>query len=297
LKYIAGWFNSFHVYGFTLVSGYLFYYLKYEKGRYQEFIPFVQNKVKRLIIPYVFIAIIWVIPNSVFYYNLDINTIVNKYVLATSPSQLWFLLMLFEVFIIVWILSDFFANHDFGGLVIAIAFYGLSLIGGHIFTNIFCIWMACKYIIFFWIGFEIRKHGSNIVNKIPSTIYIIVDVFLYTSIKYISGMTGMVFTLLNLSLGFALNVIGAIMAFVILQKIATHVRWENSKVFILLKKVSMPIYLFHQQIIYFFIYHFNGYLNPYIHALVNFGGAIIVSTIISCVLLKFKWTKYLIGEK
>jgi peptidoglycan/LPS O-acetylase OafA/YrhL len=109
-------------------------------------------------------------------------------------------------------------------------------------------------------------------------------------------MSGMVFTLLNLLLSLALNVIGAVMAFAVLQKLALCVRWENSRVFTLLKKVSMPVYLLHQQVIYFFIYCLNGYLNLYIHAVVNFGGAIIVSTIISCVLLKFKWTRHLVGE-
>jgi hypothetical protein len=297
LKYIAGWLNSFHIYGFTLVSGYLFYYLKYERGKYQELIPFVQNKVKRLIIPYVFTSFIWVIPISLFYYDWDINTIVNKFVLATSPSQLWFLFMLFDVFIIVWILSGVFAKYDFVGLLIVGGFYGLSFIGGNIFINAFCIWTACKYIIFFWIGFEIRKHGSNIINKVPAIIYIVIDILLYASVNWISEISGMVFTLLNLLLSLALNVIGAIMVFVILQKIAGCVRWKNSRGFTLLKKVSMPVYLFHQQVIYFFVYLLNGHLNPYIHTVINFGGAMIVSIIISCILLKFKWTRYLVGAK
>ncbi len=32
LMYIAKWFNTFHIYGFTLISGYIFYYIKYEGG-------------------------------------------------------------------------------------------------------------------------------------------------------------------------------------------------------------------------------------------------------------------------
>ena len=34
---IAQWLNTFHIYAFTLVSGYLFYYLKFEKGKYGNF--------------------------------------------------------------------------------------------------------------------------------------------------------------------------------------------------------------------------------------------------------------------
>jgi fucose 4-O-acetylase-like acetyltransferase len=31
-SYLTTWLNSFHIYGFVLVSGYLFYYVKYERG-------------------------------------------------------------------------------------------------------------------------------------------------------------------------------------------------------------------------------------------------------------------------
>ena len=52
LDILATWMNSFHIYGFTLVSGYLFHYLKCEKTKYDRFVPFVINKFKRLLVPY-----------------------------------------------------------------------------------------------------------------------------------------------------------------------------------------------------------------------------------------------------
>lgn len=59
----------------------------------------------------------------------------------------------------------------------------------------------------------------------------------------------------------------------------------------------MPIYLFHQQVIYVCIFLLNGLINPYIHAALNFIVAMIVSLLISIMTMKFKWTKFLIGEK
>lgn len=53
---IASWLNSFHIYGFALVSGYLFYYLRYEEGKYGQYVPFLLQKAKRLLVPYVFAA-------------------------------------------------------------------------------------------------------------------------------------------------------------------------------------------------------------------------------------------------
>lgn len=100
LTMVTRWMNTFHIYGFALVSGYLFYYLKEEKQKYAEFWPFVVNKAKRLLIPYLFVSVIWVIPVGFFFYRYDALTILKNYALAQSPSQLWFLVMLFFVFVI-----------------------------------------------------------------------------------------------------------------------------------------------------------------------------------------------------
>lgn len=57
------------------------------------------------------------------------------------------------------------------------------------------------------------------------------------------------------------------------------------------------MYLIHQQVIYFSIILLNGKINPYMNALVNFGVAMIISYVISGILLKFKVTRFLIGQK
>ncbi len=44
LELFSKWLNSFHIYGFALVSGYIFYYIKYEKEKYNGLLPFLVNK-------------------------------------------------------------------------------------------------------------------------------------------------------------------------------------------------------------------------------------------------------------
>ena len=117
---------SFHIYGFTLVSGYLFCYLVKEKQKYVELIPFVVNKIKRLLVPYIFVCIIWVIPITEIFFHYYINVLINKYFLGTSPNQLWFLLMLFWVFIISWLLRRVYQNHF---LISGIIVSGLYVVG------------------------------------------------------------------------------------------------------------------------------------------------------------------------
>ena len=120
------------------------------------------------------------------------------------------------------------------------------------------------------------------------------DNMLYDSIPTDGGMTT---DLLGLGLRVVLQSWGACMAFVVLEKLAKRVDWKSSKVFGFVSAKSMPIYLFHQQIIYFSVLLLNGKVSPYIHATLNFvfafGGAILITVIFN----KYQWTRFLIGEK
>ena len=294
---ISLWFNSFHIYGFALVSGYLFFFLKCEKGKYSSFTPFAVNKAKRLLVPYIFVSLVWVIPFAVHYFHFDAVEVIKRYVLGTSPNQLWFLLMLFFVFILFYPLAGFFEKYNVGGAFTVIAVYGIGLVGSMILPNIFQIIRACTYLPLFWLGFKICQYGSKVLMRIPSLVWVAADVLLFTLVQYLSGFDATIIKLLNLGLSFLLHIIGALMAFVVLQKLANRVNWKESIVFSLLSKNSMPVYLFHQQVIYVFISLLNGVINPYLHAGINFIGAMVISLIISILLMKFKWTRFLIGEK
>lgn len=293
----AGWLSTFHIYGFTLISGYLFYFLRCEKGKYTNFIPFVINKAKRLLVPYAFVSAIWAIPSAVYYLQYNCYDVVKRFVLGASPSQLWFLLMLFFVFMIFYPLSDFLEKHNVGGALTVLAIYGIGLAGAQVLPNIFQIFRACMYLPLFWLGFKIRQFGSEALMRIPSLVWITVDVLLFILIQYLSVFDATIIKLLNPGFSFLLHIIGALMAFVVLQKLANRVNWKESKVFSLLSKNSMPVYLFHQQVIYVFISLLNGAINPYLHAVINFIGAMGISLLLSTLLMKFEWTRFLIGEK
>lgn len=130
LHWLTMWIGSFHIYAFTLVSGYIFSYLRFEKGKYREFLPFFKSKVKRLIVPYIFVAAIWAAPWHRFYFDADADQLIQKYVLGISPSQLWFVLMLFWVFLTAYFLSDFIYNRPIAGLIISLLLYGIGTAGG-----------------------------------------------------------------------------------------------------------------------------------------------------------------------
>ena len=297
LAELSVWLNSFHIYAFTLVSGYLFAYLKWETGKYKKFGAFLINKTKRLIVPYMFIALFWVVPTAIYFFDIGSFDVFERFILATSPNQLWFLWMLFGVFLIFWPLSNFIEKHNFGGAIVVLVLYAIGLFISR-YTNVFQISKALMYIPFFWLGTKIRQCGSKIIMKIPSLIWIFLDVAAYAATRILLRGSSLIEKLLYIGATFCLHVIGAIMAFVVLQKLANvFTKWKDSKIFAACSKYSMPIYLLHQQIIYFSITWFNGLVNPYVNSLINFALSFFISLAISYILMKFKLTRFLIGEK
>lgn len=270
-------------------------------GGYSRFSPFLINKAKRLIVPYVFAMMIWVAPISAYFFHWDTSYLVKKYLLCIDPSQLWFLWMLFGVFAISWPLWKVFSENRLLGAVIALAFYCLGILGNMVLPNVFCIWTACQYVCFFYIGIRLRceqgeKHWWN-VESLPWWGWIIVDILLYVFYVEVSDLNGIIAGILGAGIGFLLHAFGAVMAFAVLQKMAERVHWEKSAWFGVLSSYSMPMYLFHQQIMYFSLIWLNGRVNPWINAAANFTFALTVSLLLSWALMKFKFTRFLIGEK
>jgi len=205
--------------------------------------------------------------------------------------------MLFDVFVIFYPLSNFFKQRHILGAVVVILIYGVGFVGSSLLPNLFQVFRACTYVPLFWLGFKIRQCGSGWLRKIPALVWLLVDILLFAVTQYLSKSDGLVFKLLYQGFDFLLHIVGAVMAFVVLQKIADLIKWKERKTIGFLGKNSMPIYLFHQQIVYVFIVLLNGKVNPFIHAGINFIGAMLIALLISVLLMKFRWTRFLIGEK
>jgi len=94
------------------------------------------------------------------------------------------------------------------------------------------------------------------------------------------------------------TVCGVYAAFLTFVWLGTHFgNRKTNRVFSLLCRCAMPMYLFHQQLLYISIFYLNGVMHPYLHAIFNIVSVTAVSLLISCVMLRFKATRFLIGEK
>lgn len=298
LNALFDWLNSFHIYAFALVSGYIFTY-KINGGGYSHYIPFIKNKVKRLLVPYMFVALVWVVPISEFYFRWDMSYLVKKYVLCINPSQLWFLWMIFGVFVIVWPMRNIMLKNPAIGWIISIALYGVGSIGERIIPNIFCIWNACQYVLFFYIGMRIRdkreKNELLITDKVSPIWWIVLDLLIF-AINGALDSRLVIVRVAGIILGLLSHIVGSVMAWSVLQMLASHFEWKSSKLICGMMPYTMPIYLFHQQIMYFTISLLNGKVSPFTNASINFVVALVLSIFISIFLMKWKATRFLIGE-
>ena len=280
------------MYGFTLVSGYLFCFLKVEKKRYQKFDKFILNKSKRLLVPYTVICVCWVAPIMVYFYKLGLNEIIYRFLLGSSPGQLWFLLMLFWVFIIGWLLSKQIISSVAYSVIASLAIYFVGIVGNKLLPNIWMIWTACSYFPCFVLGMRVRVRPIHV----SPIVLVLLQIVLFSCSQMIDSI-GVMWTVIGYSIDFILHLVGALMAWSVLQSVGNSVKWKDNKAISTLAKNSMPMYLFHQQIIYFTIAWLNGKIDPYLHAGINFIVALTCSYLISIMLMRWKVTRLLIGEK
>jgi len=117
----ARYLNTFHVQTFTMASGFIFFCLRKEKGKYRGCVKQdMVRRAKHLLIPYLLVMLFWVIPFYAYYNGFNIEQIVYKYVLGCSPSQLWFLPMLFIVFASFYFVFDKLTISNKGLIVMSI---------------------------------------------------------------------------------------------------------------------------------------------------------------------------------
>lgn len=103
LRLLTSFIYSFHMPAFFAVSGAVYYINKVERCKYGKQGSFIANKAKRLMIPYIMFALFWVFPTMWYmgFVERPILYFVESYFLALNPRHLWFLIVLFEISLLI----------------------------------------------------------------------------------------------------------------------------------------------------------------------------------------------------
>lgn len=296
LSCIAQWMNLIHIYVFTFASGYIYSVMRFERNHYNSFWIFLKKKIKRLLIPYVFVCVVWIIPFYVLFYKSSLGDIIYKYVLAYSPSQLWYIIMLFMVFVIAYLFGDKLYNLSIIRIVaLFVGFETLYLMLDRYTSLPFQSAMCVKFMPYFVLGMngkviiEVFKNRSRVFAVSTIAAHIIFFVIYILSTSPIISIK-----VLNFLSATICSITGIFLVFIVYHEIEDNAIF-SSHFFIELKENSFQMYLFHQQIIWCVLYVFYGKLPVLLVVLISFVLSFSVSMIISKILKRNILTRQFVG--
>ena len=276
---------SFHMPAFVAISGALFFSLK-QKGKYNNKMQFMRNKIHRLLLPYICLTIFMVIPIMCYIgEDMSLNTIINNYVFAENPRHLWYLFMLFFVFLISNTVYDVNKKYPRG---VMFSLFVLFYVGSY-FPLKFQLYNIAKYIFYFYLGGILYENRNAFKNKIGSISLIIVLFFLFIILFFLHEKT----KIMNNQTGSMLLALSAmLLLFYCAKKMSEHqLPFIN-----LLSKNSYGIYLFHPMLNYLIFYQWREVFgNPYITCIIVSIVITILSIFITEICRKCR-LGFIIGE-
>ena len=295
LGFFSEFLGTFHTQTFVMASGFLFYYLKNEKKKYANPRIDIKKRAKRLLIPYFVTSFCWAIPIGYYFFKYSFKEIIIKYFLMTSPSQLWFLIMLFIVFVLFELFSNKIKISLKNLIILLIVTTVTNKMLLHFDINLFQIANIIKYILYFYLGGFIYYNKNKISNR-QFNIMIILVIILYFVIVFINTLNYNLLHIVSLMLKSLISIFEVSSIYYFCTKLVTLKKINmGSKLYKILEDNSFGVYLFHQQIIYFTIILFNGIVHPIIQVFLSFVISLGISLFISVILKKNKITKFLFG--
>lgn len=252
LPIISTWLMTLHTYAFVFASGYLFYMLRYEYGKYRSTKKDILHRASQLLLPYFVVSLLWVVPCKLLFFGGNIvRILVRDILLCVDPAQLWFLPMLFTLFLLFYFLSDL--VNQLRPTFAFVFFLGIHYISAVFWERlplgIFRVGNTLEYLLFYYLGFQYRKENAHLLERIPKLILMVFSIVLfeiYFQMRRHQSM--MVATLLLKPFVCMTNVYFALL---ICLRYGNYVK--RGKLYCICRDNSMGIYLLHQQFIYFVI--------------------------------------------
>lgn len=287
VQFISNFVYLFHMPLFVFVSGCVYAYQSEVQNSNQTFIGLLKKKSIRLLIPYLFFGVMMIVLMNVCGFRNDIfDYTLNGIILSKDSRHLWFVLMLFEVFMIFYVMNkcvDKLKLPKWSMLLISFVFYMLAK---H-FPYVFQISNAFRYLFWFTFGFVFFIYKLAIRNIIVN--YVIVGSFLLSCAFVKFGCSG------NIPFMSTIAAIGGIMLF---YTISCDFRGITKyKIYQLISKNSFGIYLYHVFFIYLmFFYLANISISPYLLISIVFVVSLALSIAMTELTRKIGWN-VIIGEK
>ena len=297
---ITNWLSTFHTYAFVFASGFLFSYGRYSQGKYKAAKRDLRKRAQRLLVPYIVISIIWAMPIDKLLLGMGFKQILKNYILVLSAAQLWFLVMLFNVWLFFYIISDFIIKLP-------------SIVGiiGFVCLRLLCVWgeqnglpvgvlgisNSMRYALLFYLGmlsvFKTVNKNRYRLQVVTCVVLLLTEICIYTLYKYYMDFYPSEY--LKEIFFIATNVNGVFLSWSVVNCFDCD-KLSDYKYFVCISECSMGIYLLHQQLLYISMRIFNiSWMHPIIFIMLNFTIVIIVSFIMVYYLRKIKLGRIILG--
>lgn len=247
LGYVSLFIYSFHMPLFVFVSGSVYAFQGEVLGRRASFPVFVKKKARRLLIPYVVfgLLLIFLMYGCGFRSNIC-DYIFNGVLLSKDSRHLWFVLMLFEVFVLFYLMNrclQMLHCPKWVLLILSFVFY----LSSYYFPYILQISNAFHYLFWFTLGYVFILY-KNEVQRIVMYSVGIAFLFAYLVIEH------------NVSFHIPFfSTIAACAGILLFYLLSCDFKSISKTLFFrLVSKNSFGIYLYHVFIIYLMFFFLKG---------------------------------------
>lgn len=287
IGYISYFIYQFHMPLFVFVSGSVYAYQYEILNKRNSFLSFVRKKFKRLLIPYTIFGVLL----AFFMIGLGLRDDLSDYlyngvILSKDCRHLWYVLMLFEVFILFWLMNYMLEKiHLSKWWHLAIAF--ISYLLADYIPYVFQLSSAFRYLFWFTLGYMFVLH-KEVIRKVVN--------------NYLLGGVILVVGLLSShDLSFRIpfmSTIVAIAGILLFYHISCDFKSiSNNKLFQLISNNSYGIYLYHVFVVFFWFFLFNdNSFSPLLMVVLSFVISLLFSVLLTEITRKIG-VEFVIGEK
>lgn len=151
---------------FVFISGYIYYFLRNNYGKYSDYKTLLKKKSRRLIVPYLILAPIYI------YFLLDYDSMLSFLShMWTGAGHLWFLLMMFVMFLLYYKFENFLCKHYIFSILLGVFLYTLTLPLSYI--NLQPLALVSKYFIFFQLGNLFNKYSNEVLRYLEGKVLVL----------------------------------------------------------------------------------------------------------------------------
>lgn len=274
----------FHMPLFVALSGSI-YSIGCERGKYNRFIPFVHNKVNRILLPFFFVAVIFLAPTLVVLGKTELSFLIvcgNILIGGGLEKHLWYLPALFWIFMVVWCLQKAKVN-EYVMFVLSVA---LAVTCSLFFSFKFLfLWDAIQYLPYFLLGLLIHKKEIGNISLMAVggfSFMVLAAITKFTSIDWLDNICRVLLPC------------GIVVFFTACSRLI--VPFKGNLLTSLLLKNSFAIYLFHVMFIYLMYYLIGIYFATVIMVPITFVVSLCASCTMAWLFRKIH-CQFIIGEK